>query len=84
MLLVMHHTLPIDHWPPTPLPEPRQRRRRSSVALLTEFRTKSRTWSTVGRGPTVSDALYDAWTSIPTPGEWRLARFFPAESSAVA
>ena len=78
------HTVPIDHWPPVPLSERPPARRRSSVALLTEFRTKSRTWSTVGRGPTVSEALYDAWTSIPTPGEWRLARFFPAESAGAA
>jgi hypothetical protein len=82
MLLGMHHTLPIDHWPPTPLPEPRPRRRRSSIALEAEFRTQSRTWSVIGRGSTVSDALYDAWASIPTPGEWRLARFFPAEGAA--
>jgi hypothetical protein len=80
----MHHTLPIDHWPPTPLPEYRPRRSRSSVALEAEFRTKSRTWSVVARGATVSEALYDAWSSIPTPGEWRLARFFPAESAGAA
>jgi hypothetical protein len=30
----------------------------------------------------VSDALYDAWSSIPAPGEWRLARFFLAEANA--
>jgi hypothetical protein len=78
------HTVPLDHWPPVPLTERPPRRRRSSVALQAEFRTKSRTWNVVGRGTTVSDALYDAWSSIPTPGEWRLARFFPAESPGAA
>ena len=77
------HTIPaVDHWPPVPLPAPRPARRRSSIALVTEFRAAGASWRGVGRGPTVSDAIYDAWSSIATPGEWRLARFFPAESAA--
>ena len=80
----MHHTVPLDHWPPVPLRERRPARRRSSVEMVAEFTSPGASWRGVGRGTTVSDALHDAWSSLPTPGEWRLARFFPAESAGAA
>jgi hypothetical protein len=74
------HTVPaLDHWPPVPLAPREPVRRRSSISLLIEFAASGKRRRAIGRGATVSDAIFEARASIPETGEWRVTRFFPVD-----
>jgi hypothetical protein len=75
------HTVPaLDHWPPVPLATRRPVRRRRVVAVSAEFTAGTSLCRASGCGPTVSEALASARSSLPAARGWRLARFFPADA----
>ena len=79
------HTVPaLDHWPPVPLPPPRRRARWTSVEICAEFTAPGASCRARGRGPTISDAILVARSSLPKRSDWRLARFFPVSAPAAA